>query len=127
MSGPMENVAEVGVRPSPVPTRIRLPGKTFWKRAAVVVLVLYVSFAGFVWWAMNQQPETFGRIMMKMPEVAYFLVPFETMWLRARAGHLQPGDPAPDFKLMKLDKTGQVQLSSLTSQKPVVLIFGSYT
>ena len=123
----MENVAEVGVRPSPQRARIQLPGKSFWKRALVVVLVLYVSFAGFVWWAMNQKPETFGRVMMKMPEVAYFMVPFETMWLRARAGHLQPGDPAPDFTLMKLDKTGQVQLSSLTSQKPVVLIFGSYT
>jgi hypothetical protein len=123
----MENVAEVGVKPSSGRARVKLPSKGFWKRMGVVVLFLYISFAGFVWWAMNQQPETFGRVMMKMPEVAYFLVPFETMWLRARAGHLQPGNPAPDFTLIKLDKSGEVRLSALTSQKPVVLIFGSYT
>jgi hypothetical protein len=125
MSGPMENVAEVGVKPAAA--RIKLPGKAFWKRLAVVAVLLYAVFAGFVWWAMKQPPETFGRVMMKMPEVAYFLVPFETMWTRARAGHLKPGDTAPDFTLEKLDKSGQVELSSLTSQKPVVLIFGSYT
>jgi peroxiredoxin len=50
------------------------------------------------------------------------------MWMRARAGALQVGDPAPDFTLAKLDKSAHVQLSSLTTQgKPVVLIFGSYT
>jgi hypothetical protein len=123
----MENVAEVGVKSQPGHARIKLPGKAFWKRLAVVVLLLYMTFAGFVWWAMKQKPETFGRVMMKMPEVAYFLVPFETMWTQARAGHLNPGDSAPDFTLEKLDKTGQVQLSALSAQKPVVLIFGSYT
>jgi peroxiredoxin len=41
---------------------------------------------------------------------------------------LQAGSPAPDFSLMRLDKTAQVQLSSLTAeQRPVVLVFGSYT
>ena len=56
------------------------------------------------------------------------IFPFETMWMRARAGTLQVGDPAPDFTLAKLDKSAHVQLSSLTAQgKPVVLIFGSYT
>jgi len=41
---------------------------------------------------------------------------------------LQVGSPAPDFALLKLDKTAQVRLSTLTSQqKPVVLVFGSYT
>jgi peroxiredoxin len=48
--------------------------------------------------------------------------------MRARAGKLQVGDPAPDFTLTKLDKSAQVQLSALIAQgQPVVLIFGSYT
>jgi peroxiredoxin len=48
--------------------------------------------------------------------------------MRARSGKLQVGDPAPDFSLMKLDKSAQVQLSAFTAQRqPVVLIFGSYT
>ena len=35
--------------------------------------------------------------------------------------------PAPDFSLLKLDKTERVQLSALNKQQPVVLVFGSYT
>ena len=96
-------------------------------RAAVVLAVLYVAFASYIWWAMHQTPETFGRVMKRMPTVAYFLVPFETMWTRARAGHLQAGEVAPDFLLTKLDKSATVQLSALTATQPVVLVFGSYT
>ncbi|MGC2474969.1 MAG: hypothetical protein WA485_11585 [Candidatus Sulfotelmatobacter sp.] len=96
-------------------------------RTALVVAVLYVSFVGLIWWAMHQSPETFGRVMKHVPDATFFVVPFETMWMHARAGHLQAGDPAPDFSLIKLDKSANVQLSSLTSTQPVVLVFGSYT
>jgi len=65
--------------------------------------------------------------MARMPGVAYALVPFETMWTRAREGRLHGGDAAPDFTLDKLDKSARVQLSSLTAHQPVVLVFGSYT
>ena len=67
--------------------------------------------------------------MARMPETAAFLVlPFETLWMHARAGTLNVGDPAPDFNLAKLDKSAHVQLSSFAAQgRPVVLIFGSYT
>nr|AUN36738.1 hypothetical protein [uncultured bacterium] len=95
---------------------------------ALVLLIAYAGFATLVVWAMHQPPETFGKVMMKMPgPVPFLLFPFETVWLRARAGTLHPGDPAPDFALMKLDKSGKVQLSELTRQQPVVLVFGSYT
>lgn len=96
-------------------------------RAGFVLAVLYAAFAGYVWWAMNQTPETFGGVMKRLPGVAYILVPFETMWMHARAGHLQAGDAAPDFSLTKLDKSATVQLSALASTQPVVLVFGSYT
>jgi hypothetical protein len=78
---------------------------------------------------MRQSPENFARVMAKIPgPVPFLLLPFETLWMRARAGALQVGSPAPDFSLTKLDKTAQVQLSSLTAQnRPVVLVFGSYT
>ncbi len=92
-----------------------------------VVVLAYVWFAAFVWSAMHKPPEDFGRVMSKMPSVAYFLVPFETMWTRARAGSLNIGEAAPDFSLMKLDKSGRVQLASLSTAQPVVLVFGSYT
>lgn len=95
---------------------------------AIVLVVVYLAFGSYIWWAMNQPPETFGRVMAKMPgPVPFLLFPFETFWLRARAGNLQIGDAAPDFSLLKLDKTERVQLSALNKQQPVVLVFGSYT
>lgn len=104
------------------------PVKPILLHALIVVLALYAAFLGFVWWSMRQPPETFGRVMARMPGPAVFLLaPFETLWTRARAGSLHPGDSAPDFALMKLDKTDRVQLSALTARQPVVLVFGSYT
>lgn len=105
------------------------PLKKKWLKRVVVVLVLaYASCLSLIWWAMRQPPETFGRVMSKMPgPVPFVLFPFERLWMRARAGHLNVGDPAPDFSLLKQDKSGKVQLSALTAQQPVVLVFGSYT
>jgi hypothetical protein len=37
------------------------------------------------------------------------------------------GDPAPDFELARIDRPGAVRLSSLVAERPVALIFGSYT
>jgi peroxiredoxin len=62
-----------------------------------------------------------------MPSAIFLLLPFETVWMRARAGTLRAGDQAPDFKLPALDKSAEVELASLRGQKPVVLVFGSYT
>jgi hypothetical protein len=95
---------------------------------AVVLVIVYLAFGSCIWWAMNQPPETFGRVMAKMPgPVPFLLFPFETFWMHARAGNLQVGDAAPDFSLLKLDKTDRVQLSAINKQQPVVLVFGSYT
>ena len=81
-----------------------------------------------MWHTMRQPPEDFARVMAKMPgPVVFLLFPFETLWTQARAGTLQVGDRAPDFSLQHVDHSGRVQLSALNSQKPVVLVFGSYT
>ena len=94
----------------------------------LTVAVVYAGFAAVVFWAMHQPPETFGKVMAKMPgPVPFLLFPFETAWLHVRSGSLRIGDPAPDFSLMKLDKSGRVQLSALAAGQPVVVIFGSYT
>ena len=77
--------------------------------------------------AMHQPPESFGRVMARMPVAAYFVIPFETLWTQARAGTLHPGESAPDFSLGVLDKSETVQLSSFRGKEPVVLVFGSYT
>ena len=91
--------------------------------------LLWILGCGLIYSSMRRPPEQFGRAMSRLPgEVPFMIFPFESMWMRARAGALQVGDPAPDFTLTKLDKSERVQLSSLTTQgKPVALIFGSYT
>jgi len=80
-----------------------------------------------LYFAMKQPPETFGAVMAKMPMAAMIVLPFEPLWMSARQGSLQAGDAAPDFSLPTLDGSGVVSLAAETRQRPVVLIFGSYT
>jgi len=104
------------------------PMRRFLPPLLIGLVLVYSCFATLIWWAMRQPPETFARFMSRMPgPVVFLLFPFETFWTHARAGNLQAGDAAPDFSLMKLDKSATVQLSALTAQQPVVLVFGSYT
>ena len=77
---------------------------------------------------MRQPPDVFGKVMARVSgPVVFLLFPFETPWTHARQGELKIGDPAPDFSLQRVGKSGWIQLSTLTHQRPVVLIFGSYT
>ena len=101
--------------------------KRFWVSVLTCALVAWIGFLLAVNHAMHQTPEQFGRFMSKLPMPAYFVIPFETMWSHARAGHSNVGDMAPDFNLAAQDKSGMVRLSSLRGQRPVVLVFGSYT
>jgi hypothetical protein len=94
---------------------------------AAALFCLWIGFVGYIDWAMHQPPEVFGHVMARMPMPAYFLFPFETMWTDARKGTLKPGDVAPDFTVKTLDTKLPVQLASLWTTRPVVLVFGSYT
>ena len=58
---------------------------------------------------------------------AYFLFPFETMWSDARKGSLNAGSTAPDLTVRNLEDKSPVKLATLWAEKPVVLVFGSYT
>jgi len=77
---------------------------------------LWVCFVAYIDWAMHQPPEVFGHVMAHMPMPAYFLFPFETMWTDARKGTVKT-----------LDTKVPTQLASSWADKPVVLVFGSYT
>ncbi len=97
-------------------------------RMSIILLVaVYLALLAGLVVAMSQPPEVFGRVMSKMPSVIFPLFPFKRLWLFARAGRLQVGDPAPDFELKTVDKSSHVRLSSFRGQRPVVLVFGSYT
>ena len=94
---------------------------------AIVLIAAWLCFLGYINWAMRQPPEVFGHVMARMPMPAYFVIPFETMWSRARKGHIGPGDAAPSFPVKRLEDKTPVDLGSLWTDKPVVLVFGSYT
>jgi hypothetical protein len=93
----------------------------------VAVALLWGVAVAAIYAAMRQPPETFGRIMSHVPGVAMMVLPFEPLWMSARAGHLQVGEVAPDFTLPVLKGDRTVTLSTEYRQRPVVLVFGSYT
>ncbi|WP_236656940.1 hypothetical protein [Acidisarcina polymorpha] len=95
--------------------------------AAAILFALWVGFVGYIYRAMRQPPEVFGHVMARMPMPAYFLFPFETMWTHARRGTIQAGDIAPSLTVKKLEDKSPIELGSLWAERPVVLVFGSYT
>jgi len=94
---------------------------------ALVLLAAEAGFSACVYYAMWQPPDAFGHFMAKLPMPLMMAFPFETLWTRARAGTVNVGDVAPDFRLPTVDHGSAVQLSSFHGDRPVVLVFGSYT
>lgn len=91
------------------------------------IVALYAVVSGALFAAMLQSPDDFARTMKHVPWPAFLLLPFKPLWSVARSGHVNLGDTAPDFALESPDHKSHFQLSSLRGQKPVVLVFGSYT
>jgi hypothetical protein len=96
-------------------------------KIAAGLLIVYLALVGSAYWLMRQPPVQFATVIGKMPPLMFLVLPFETLWMQARAGGLRSGDAAPDFKLPTLDKSSEVELASFRGRKPVVLVFGSYT
>lgn len=81
----------------------------FGKSASAAIFI----FAVFTSTVCGQPPQVKAETARKMKD---------------REGNLKPGDQAPNFKLKSLDGKREVDLASLLRhQKPIVLIFGSYT
>jgi len=95
-----------------------------WLLAAVAI---YVAFLAAMFVVMSQPPRRFGRVMRYFPMPAMMLIPFVPMWNIARRGRFDVGDEAPDFSLPTTDRTQTITLSSFRRDRPVVLVFGSYT
>ncbi len=94
---------------------------------AACLASLYVAALAGVYIAMRQPPERFGAFMSHIPMPAMMLTPFRPLWMSARAGRLSVGDLAPDFALPTTDHTRVIKLSEQLRERPVVLVFGSYT
>src|SRR5437899_12743122 len=85
------------------------------RRLGAALALTYLVFIAFIWWSMNQPPETFGRVMSRMPGVAYVLLPFETIWTRARSGQILYGNVAPNFAMTKLYQSLYLLLTAINS------------
>ena len=94
---------------------------------AVLLLLVWGLATISLYLIMQQPPETFGAVMKHVPPVAMLVLPFKPLWDSARGGKLEIGDLAPDFELPDLHNERTVRLSDEYRQKPVVLVFGSYT
>lgn len=91
---------------------------------AAVYAVLFVALAV----VMRQPPQRFGSIIKHLPmPIVWGILPGPAIWEWARQGSLAEGQLAPDFTLATHDGAARVALSSFRGQRPVVLVFGSYT
>jgi hypothetical protein len=95
--------------------------------AAAVLAAAYAAALAGLFVLMHQRPAVVGKGMSYVPGPAFALLPMESMWCRAREGALRVGEAAPDFTLETLDGTRRVRLSERRGERPVVLVFGSYT
>jgi hypothetical protein len=97
-------------------------------RTAAVLAAVYLLFGATVGALMLQGPAPFSQFMTRVPGVLVWgLLPAPRMWMWARGGTLKTGEVAPDFTLSTVDHKNQVTLSSHRGDRPVVLVFGSYT
>lgn len=88
---------------------------------------LYAVICAALFAIMLQSPDAFARTMRHVPWPAFIVLPFKSLWMKARSGHVSVGEVAPDFSLESADHKSHFKLSCLRGEKPVVLVFGSYT
>jgi hypothetical protein len=94
----------------------------------VFLAVLWLAASAALFAAMLLPPERFASVIAKLPAPVVFpILPFQRLWGWARAGSLQVGDAAPDFSLRSHDGAARVRLSEHRGERPVALVFGSYT
>ena len=92
-----------------------------------VLLTLYGGLCGYYYRGLCQEPEEIAQLLDRTPMPVFMVLPFMSMWNAARAGTLESGTTAPDFTLERHAGNGTVTLSDHRGEKPVVLVFGSYT
>lgn len=95
-------------------------------KLVVALTVVYLALSAGLF-AVMHRPILFGQVMRHVPDPLMMFIPLKQLWFLARAGRLKVGDPAPGFNLSTADRQSSVSLASFRGQKPVVLVFGSYT
>jgi hypothetical protein len=85
----------------------------WWKWTAIALAVILVGGYVALSFMMGGPRDVYGFLRYALPQ-----------W---RNGDLRAGDPAPNVRLLALDGQTTFHLSDRVGQKPLVLVFGSYT
>ena len=94
-------------------------------RLAVAALLLLAALCAAAFALYRQPPEVWSSVVAKAP--GWALAPTFPIMSYARKGSLEVGDPATDFELQTHDHSASVRLSDYQGDRPVALVFGSYT
>jgi Iodothyronine deiodinase len=86
---------------------------SWWKWTAAVLVVVLACVYGALSYMMGGPRDVYGFLRYALPQ-----------W---RNGDLHVGDPAPNVRLLALDGHSTFHLSDRIGQRPLVLVFGSYT
>ncbi len=97
-----------------------------FRNYAIGFLLVYAAVSVALLIVMRR-PIVFGKVMRHVPEPLMMVLPFKQLWFMARTGRLRVGDAAPNFDLPTSARDAHIQLASFRGQRPVVLVFGSYT
>lgn len=81
-----------------------------WKKVALGIVAVVVAVAGFFVWKIGPR-NVIGMLRYDQRE----------------EGSLQVGHRAPDVSLVALDGKTRVPLAASIGDKPLILVFGSYT
>ena len=82
-----------------------------WTLGSIVAIAV-IAFAGLSFMAGSPR-DVYGLVRYALPHM--------------HRGKLHPGDDAPDVRLLALDGSNRFHLRERTGNRPLVLIFGSYT
>jgi hypothetical protein len=85
--------------------------KLIW--ALGVLLVLSGAAFGALCYLAGSPRDAYGMVRYALPHM--------------KLGNLKAGDQAPDFEAVALDGETRVRLYDRIGQRPLVLVFGSYT
>jgi len=80
---------------------------------AVGILLLLLAAFLVLWKLAGSPRDAYGLVRYALPHM--------------HRGRLQPGDNAPDVRLIALDGTSSFHLRERIRAKPLVLVFGSFT
>jgi len=80
---------------------------------AVGILLLLLAAFLVLWKLAGSPHDAYGLVRYALPHM--------------HRGRLQPGENAPDVRLIALDGTSSFHLRERIAAKPLVLVFGSFT